>query len=485
MNYTLIPSLKQISTGCIVIGVFSDQSFDDPFLSLNDKEHQGLLPQLATKLHDLGDWVWQAETSGYSLMLIHCGESKKFQATQFSKVVGEVTQVLLKQKIIKASIYLPQVNDRSLDWQLTKSVLQIDASCYQLLDYKTKKKKINALEIIELCIPEGSEETLRAAVSTAHGVRFAQQLAELPGNCCTPSYLAEQALLLSKEQKNIQTKVLDLDALKKLGLGALLAVAQGSAEAPCLIELNYQGGKANDAPVVLVGKGITFDAGGISLKPAAAMDEMKYDMAGAASVLGAIKACSLLNLPLNVVGLIAAAENMPSGTAVKPGDIITSYSGLTVEIMNTDAEGRLVLADALTYAERFKPRFVLDIATLTGAMVVALGYITTGFMTKEDDLANLILEAAKESDDKAWRLPLDEAYGEAMESNLADMVNASADRAAGSITAACFLAHFTGKYPWAHLDIAGTAWISGKNRRATGRPVPLLVQVLRHVASTR
>ncbi|MGL6036448.1 MAG: leucyl aminopeptidase, partial [Legionella sp.] len=260
---------------------------------------------------------------------------------------------------------------------------------------------------------------------------------------------------------------------------------QGSDQPPRLIDLQYKGGAENEAPIVLVGKGITFDSGGLSIKPANAMDEMKYDMAGAASVLGTIKACALLKLPVNVIGLIASAENLLGGSAVKSGDIVTSMSGQTVEIINTDAEGRLVLADALTYAERYKPEFVIDIATLTGAIIVALGSISTGLMTNDDDLAELIAMAAIESQDKVWRMPLEDAYQDAIDSPLADMINANFDRTAGSVTAACFLSRFTEKYRWAHLDIAGTAWVSGKKRNATGRPVPLLTQLIRHVASSR
>lgn len=267
-------------------------------------------------------------------------------------------------------------------------------------------------------------------------------------------------------------------------MGALLAVAQGSDQPPRLIDIHYQGDK-NSAPVILVGKGITFDSGGLSIKPANAMDEMKYDMSGAASVLGVIKACALLKLPINLIGIIASAENLISGSAVKSGDIVTTMSGQTVEIINTDAEGRLVLADALTYAEQYNPDFVIDIATLTGAIIVALGNIATGYMTKDEQLAKSIERAANESQDKVWRMPLDEAYQDALDSPLADMINASFDRTAGSITAACFLSRFTEKYRWAHLDIAGTAWISGKKRNATGRPVPLLIQLLRHVANSR
>jgi leucyl aminopeptidase len=267
-------------------------------------------------------------------------------------------------------------------------------------------------------------------------------------------------------------------------MGLFLAVSQGSDQPPRLIDIHYNGG-TQTKPIVLVGKGITFDSGGLSIKPANAMDEMKYDMAGAASVLGTIKACALLKLPINIIGLVACAENLVSGSAVKPGDIITSMSGQTVEILNTDAEGRLILADALTYAERYDPEFVIDIATLTGAIIVALGSVASGYMTKDDDLATCLEAAARESQDTIWRMPLDEAYQDALDSPLADMINAGFDRSAGSITAACFLSRFTEKYRWAHVDIAGTAWVSGKKRNATGRPVPLLTQLIRHVATSR
>lgn len=481
MNYTLIPSLRQISTACIVLGVFKDSTLTE-FSEIMDAEHQRVLPLLMKKLAETGQWTWQAETNGSSIMLIHCGEAKNFRSSLLSRILGEITDTLIKHRIEKASICLPQVADKNPDTQLTQMISQISTHCYQLTDYKTHNKKIHALNSVEFYLPEASEKALQTGICIKEGIQLAQHLAELPPNCCTPAFLAKQALQLADSHSTIQTKILEVDALKNLGLGALLAVGQGSSEPPCLIEVFYQGGKKDEAPVVLIGKGITFDSGGISIKPAASMDEMKYDMAGAASVLGTLKACALLNLPINVAGLVAAAENMPGGSAVKPGDIVKSYSGLTVEIMNTDAEGRLVLADALTFAKRFNPRFVLDIATLTGAMVVALGYINSGFMTKDEELGQLIACASEQSGDKAWRMPLDDEYADAMESSIADLVNASNDRAAGAITAAAFLSRFAESFPWAHLDIAGTAWISGKNRRPTGRPVPLLIQLLRNVA---
>jgi leucyl aminopeptidase len=310
----------------------------------------------------------------------------------------------------------------------------------------------------------------------AAGVELARECANSPGNVCTPSYLAAEAKKIAKAPR-IKAEVLDRKACEKLGMGSFMAVAQGSAEPPKFIVLRYSGGAKTAAPVVLVGKGITFDTGGISLKPGAEMDEMKFDMGGAASVLGAFKALAELQPAINVVGLIPATENMPGGKAVKPGDVVTSMSGQTIEILNTDAEGRLILCDALTYAERFKPAAVIDIATLTGACVIALGHHRSGLFSADDSLAEALLAAGDRGGDLAWRMPVDAEYDEGLKSNFADMANI-AGRAGGAITAAMFLKRFTGKFRWAHLDIAGTAWKSGAAKGATGRPVPLLVHYL-------
>jgi leucyl aminopeptidase len=309
------------------------------------------------------------------------------------------------------------------------------------------------------------------------GMDVARDLANLPGNICTPTYLADQARRLSRGVKKMRVQVLDEKAMEKLGMGALLSVSRGSRQPASLICLEYRGGKPREKPVALVGKGLTFDAGGISLKPAAEMDEMKYDMCGGASVLGALKACAQLELPINVVGLVPASENLPDGDANKPGDIVTSMSGQTIEILNTDAEGRLILCDTLTYAERFKPAAVVDIATLTGACIVALGHHASGLLATDDGLADALTAAGQRTGDRAWRLPLWADYQSQLDSNFADMANIGG-RSAGAITAACFLARFAKKFKWAHLDIAGTAWKSGKEKGATGRPVPMLVQFL-------
>ena len=304
------------------------------------------------------------------------------------------------------------------------------------------------------------------------GVALARECANRPGNHCTPTFLANEAKKLAKDH-GLKVEVLDRKEVEKLGMGSFLAVAQGSDEPLRFIVARYNGAAKTQAPVVLVGKGITFDTGGISIKPAAEMDEMKFDMGGAASVLGTLRAVAELKPKVNLIGIIPACENMPSGNAVKPGDVVTSMSGQTIEILNTDAEGRLILCDALTYAERFKPAVVVDIATLTGACVIALGHHNSGLFTSDDALAGELLAASQNALDPAWRLPLEEEYDEALKSNFADMGNVGG-RAGGAITAAMFLRRFTAKYRWAHLDIAGTAWKSGAAKGATGRPVPLL-----------
>jgi leucyl aminopeptidase len=317
------------------------------------------------------------------------------------------------------------------------------------------------------------QQGLERGKAIAAGVAMAREFANRPGNHCTPTFLANQAKKLGKAH-DLEVEVLDRKACEKLGMGSFLAVAQGSAEPLRFIVVRYNGAPKARPPVVLVGKGITFDTGGISLKPGAEMDEMKFDMGGAASVLGTLRAIAELRPKLNLVGIIPACDNMPSGSAVKPGDVVTSLSGQTIEILNTDAEGRLILCDALTYAERFKPAVVVDVATLTGACVVALGHHHSGLFTADDKIAAQMHEASVAALDPCWRMPLDEEYGEVLKSNFADIGNIGGGRAGGAITAAMFLRRFTTKYPWAHLDIAGTAWKSGAAKGATGRPVPLL-----------
>ena len=313
-------------------------------------------------------------------------------------------------------------------------------------------------------------------VAMVEGMNLAKDLGNLPPNVCTPTYLGKTAQGLSKKT-GLKVEVLGRKQIEALGMGSFLSVAQGSDTPPQFIVMRHQGGKAGEAPIVLVGKGITFDTGGISLKPGEAMDEMKYDMCGAASVIGTMYSVSLMKLKKNVIGVIPTCENMPSGQATRPGDIVKSMSGQTIEILNTDAEGRLILCDALTYVERFKPAAVIDIATLTGACIIALGHVHSGLFSDDEGLVSELTRAGHASLDTVWRLPLDAAYHEQLKSNFADVANIGG-RPAGSVTAACFLSRFTEKYKWAHLDIAGTAWKSGAAKGSTGRPVPLLVNFL-------
>ena len=353
------------------------------------------------------------------------------------------------------------------------------------LNARPKLKKLT-LQFADAADRAAATQGLAEGGALAHGMSLARTLGNLPGNICTPTYLGEEAKALGKQFKSISVKVLERKQIEALKMGSFLSVARGSAEEPRFIVLHYKGKPvaakrgaktAATGPIVLVGKGITFDSGGISIKPAATMDEMKYDMCGAASVLGTLRAVAEIGLPGEIIGLIPTCENMPSGTANKPGDVVTSMSGQTIEILNTDAEGRLILCDALTYAERFKPAAVIDIATLTGACVVALGKVNTGLFATDDTLAEALLAAGKQSMDTAWRLPLDDAYQEQLKSNFADMANIGG-QPGGAVTAACFLSRFAKAYHWAHLDIAGTAWRGGGEKGSTGRPVPMLLQYL-------
>ncbi|HYR25252.1 MAG TPA: leucyl aminopeptidase [Aquabacterium sp.] len=365
-------------------------------------------------------------------------------------------------------------------------VLTVADSTYVFRQTKPSAAKPGALKkVTVLCLSEAQAEVKAAllqAEAVAHGVTLARELGNLPANHCTPSHLAHEARQLAKAHKHIHVEVLDRPALEKLKMGSFLSVTNGSVQPPKFIILRYEGAAASQAPLVLVGKGITFDTGGISLKPGAGMDEMKYDMGGAASVLGTFRAIAALQPKVNLVGLIPTCENMPSGTATKPGDVVTSMSGQTIEILNTDAEGRLILCDALTYAERFKPAAVVDIATLTGACVIALGHQHSGLFSADDELAQALLSAGQEALDTAWRLPMDDEYGDSLKSNFADLANVGG-REGGAITAAVFLSKFTKAYRWAHLDIAGSAWKSGAAKGGTGRPVSLLTQFILNQAA--
>lgn len=479
MHHELSSSLEQIKSDCLVIGLFADTHVTE--LLIKPTLH-ALVAHLQNRLIKPGDAIYRTEEQdGHELLLIHCGEKKNFTPAVLKERIEKMISLLTAQHRHSATVFFPLLANHTADWQIEQMILQAEAAAYQFLDLKTKDVQPFELKTLEWFVPGAQATSVHTGQIIAESIRFTRNLVNLPGNICTPTYLAKQAHILDAEWDSITGKILSKTNMEELGMGALLAVAKGSIEPPQLIQLKYQGAGA-EAPIVLVGKGITFDTGGISLKPPEGMEEMKFDMAGAASVLGTLKACATLKLPINVIGLMACAENMPSGSATRPGDVVTSMAGLSIEITNTDAEGRLVLADALTYAKQFNPKYVVDIATLTGAMVIALGHITTGFMSNDSELAEKIVTAGTQSQEKVWQMPLDSEYQEMLNSPIADMVNAPAGRVAGSITAACFLSRFASPTRWAHLDIAGTGWITGKNRCATGRPVALLIQLLRNLS---
>jgi leucyl aminopeptidase len=475
MTYRLISPPAVNAEHCLVIGCFDDQA-------LPIKADDNILKSLRKKLTQKGDMLWH-QTEKHMILLVHCGQEKETKLNQLASIIRDISSTLNQQKITQTTVCLPQVKNITPNQQIEYMVLQFDASRDTQSALKSEANpNPPTLESIQFYLEYATDKALSNAVAIAEGITWTRTLANLPANYCTPSELAKEAVAFAKQHKSLTTKIFERKDMEKLGMGALLSVSNGSTEPPKLIEIQYTGAANTKAPIVLVGKGITFDSGGISLKPPKGMHEMKYDMAGAATVLGVIKACTLMQLPINVTGLLACSENMPGGNATKPGDVITSMLGKTIEITNTDAEGRLVLCDALTYAERLKPELVIDIATLTGAVIVALGRWASGFMTDDEVLAELIETSGRESCDPAWRLPLNPYYQTALESPVADMINAALDGEAGTITAACFLSHFTKKFRWAHIDIAGTAWNTGKKNAATGRPVPLLINLLRYLA---
>ena len=375
------------------------------------------------------------------------------------------------------------VKGRDTYWKVRQAVEATQDSLYTFLQLKTKKgEPRRPLRKIVFNVPTRrelpvGERALEHGLAVSTGMTATKDVANMPPNICNPAYLLEQAEALAAAHESITVESVNEAQMAELGMNSYLAVGRGSHNESIMSIMHHNGGKDDEAPIVLVGKGLTFDSGGISLKPGEGMDEMKYDMGGAASVLGVMHAVAELNLPINVIGIMAGCENMPDANSYRPGDILTTMSGQTVEVLNTDAEGRLVLCDALTYVERYDPELVVDIATLTGACIIALGHHASGLMSAHNPLAHELINASEQSSDRAWRLPLWDEYQEQLESPFADMTNLGG-RPAGTVTAACFLSRFTKKYNWAHLDIAGTAWRSGKNKGATGRPVPMLTQFL-------
>jgi leucyl aminopeptidase len=480
MQYHILNQLNQLPEGLIVIG-FLDDDLNTLKVALPKDCHPIIDAFASNKLSR--DHQHITNHNGQTYLWRSLGQSKDFVESQLLSSLKKITNAFKALAFDDVTMILPFIKTKHANWQIEKTILFLESFFYQYHDLKTTAVTY-ATNRIHLYHPAGDSSTIASALSIASGVNLTKQLGNMPANLCTPSYLASVALSLAKAYPDLRVTVHDKEAVQKIGMNTFLSVAKGSDEPLQFIELHYKPALTkNTQPIVLIGKGITFDSGGINIKPSPGMEEMKFDMGGAASVLGTFKAIADLKLPVHVIGFIPACENMPSGKALKPGDVIKSLSGQTIEVINTDAEGRLILCDALTFASQFKPKFVIDIATLTGAVIIALGNLYTGFMTEDPLLAEKILTASKESLDKAWQLPLDKEYQEALESPVADMVNATFDRVAGSIIGGTFLSRFAKDFPWAHLDIAGAAWISGKNRDATGRPVPLLVELLRDEAS--
>jgi leucyl aminopeptidase len=483
-------------SGCLIVGVFAGRKLP-PAAREIDELSEGAISQILRRgdhsgrpgqtllLHRLPN------IPSERVLLVGCGKEKEFNEARYRDVTAAAIAAIKNTGATEAMSFLTEIDvkGRDISWKLRHAVELTENAFYRFDELKSRKNDEDKrpLKRLTLAVPKRSdlipgEQAVKEALAISAGMSVTKNLGNLPPNICTPTYIAEQATTLANAY-GLKITVLEESDMKELGMGSLLAVARGSDQPPKLIVVEYRGASENDAPVALVGKGITFDTGGISIKPAANMDEMKYDMCGAASVLGTLKAACELKLRVNVVGIIPTCENMPSGKATRPGDVVKSMSGQTIEILNTDAEGRLILCDALTYAGRYNPAAVIDIATLTGACVIALGNVATGLLANNDQLARDLLNAGKYTYDRAWQLPLWDEYQRQLDTNFADMANVGG-REGGTITAACFLSRYTRDYKWAHLDIAGTAWRTGKEKGATGRPVPLLTQYLINRASS-
>ncbi len=509
MQYKLDTSETPSSnkSDCIVVAVFFNKEHsnkehsDKKNASLGDAARQ--LDEVSngalTEIIDSGDFKGDLEQTqmlykvegveASRVLMLGCGDQDSFDTVALNKAVKAASKSIKSSGIKSLSFYLADTFSADNVAQASTQIVIAHGDCdYQLLDYKSDAKDESKLQKVKVALTtfdNVNQTEIKIAIENGaaivEGMRLAKDLANRPGNVCTPSYIAEQSEIVAKDYKDITIDILEEKDMEKLGMGSFLSVSKGSDEPGKMIILEYTGaldkkGAKNkkQAPIALVGKGITFDTGGISLKPGASMDEMKFDMGGAAGMLGTLKACAEMKLPINVVVVLAAAENMPSGRASKPGDIVTSMAGKTIEVLNTDAEGRLVLCDALTYVGKYKPEVVIDAATLTGACIVALGHHICAVLSNNEELASDILAAGKTINDRAWQLPMGDDYKKQLKSSFADLGNIGAG-GAGTITAACFLGEFTKEYKWAHLDIAGTAW-EGKD--STGRPVPLLSQYL-------
>jgi leucyl aminopeptidase len=472
-------------SACVVVGVFDNRK---PSLSaeLIDRASNGYISEIIRRGDmegKLGATLLLHNVRGTladRVLLVGLGKERDFREREFRSAIRAAVRLLNETGSYEAVVYLTEekVKRREVAWRVEHAVVVAMESVYRFDQMKSQPADVRRpLRKLTLSVPQRSDLTAGEAAAArglaiAHGMDLARDLGNLPGNICTPAHLAERAQALAQEL-GFKCEVFERGKLEELKMGSFLSVTNGSDQPPKFIVLEYFGGPKKQKPLVLVGKGITFDSGGISLKPGTDMDQMKFDMCGAASVLGAFRAVAELKAKVNLIGLVPTCENMPNGRATKPGDVVRSMSGQTIEVLNTDAEGRLILCDALTYAERYEPAAVVDIATLTGAMVVALGHVASGLFSNSDSLGRALLNAGEDAFDRAWQLPLWDDYQEGLNSNFADFANIGG-RAGGSITAACFLSRFAKKFDWAHLDIAGVAWKEGKEKGATGRPVPLL-----------
>jgi len=480
-------------SACIVIPIFKGRKLSRPAKTL-DKISDGALKRFLKRGDIEGEngesaWIYNLENTYCDrVLLMGCGSERELGFKSFKKICRKTAEILNNSGASEAVSYLSAIDSGHLDQNtlVRETVLSFESALYRFNKYKSKPEKVRKpLHKLTIGITRrkdlsSAEQAMLEGKGIATGMKLARDLANSPPNVCHPEYLAHTAQQLTKTYRKLDVDILEEKDMEALGMGALLSVSQGSEQPAKLICMHYNNtNDENSKPIVLVGKGITFDSGGISIKPSATMDEMKYDMGGAASVFGTLVACMHMQLPVNIVAVVAAAENMPDGRASRPGDIITTLSKQTVEILNTDAEGRLVLCDALTYIKKFGPELVIDIATLTGACIIALGHHASGMLTNRPSLGRELVQAGNTIDDRLWELPLWDDYAEQLQSNFADMANIGG-RPAGTITAAAFLSKFTKDYHWAHLDIAGTAWVSGKDKAATGRPVPLLTEFILH-----
>ena len=489
----------RLVTDCLVIAVAAKNKFSPEAKEIDIASGKRLSSVLGNGDFDgsLGTSLMLQRLEGVKakrVLLVGCGDKAKLSLKEARKLVVSIAKSLLSSQAKDAHLALASLALAGADhyWLAERLAQELEDASYSYSTTKSTKAKASALKSISLAAPKGTSKAkidtaFANGVATGRGINCAKELGNLPGNICTPTYLAQQAIDLAKGNKALTVKVLSEKQMARLGMGSLLSVSAGSSQEAQLIVMEYKGAKVKPkadrpAPHMLVGKGITFDTGGISLKAGAAMDEMKFDMCGAASVIGTMAAVVEMALPIDIVAIVAAAENMPSGKATKPGDVVTSMSGLTIEILNTDAEGRLVLCDALTYGERYKPASVIDVATLTGAAVATFGSHVSAMLSNDDALAAELSDCGNASLDQVWQLPLHDEYQHLLDSNFADIANIGGPRA-GTITAACFLSRFTKKFKWAHLDIAGSAWNSGAAKGATGRPVSLLLEYLRRKAA--